>query len=104
MEAELRVTPADLRATAGEFQGIHTQLTSQIDQMKDLVRNTNASWEGQAGDAFRNKFNQLEDDMTKMKGMINEHINDLQEMATRYEQAENENQQDAANLRHDVIV
>lgn len=104
MEAELRVTPADLRATATEFQGIHSQLNTQVEQMKELVRNTNQSWEGQAGDAFRAKFAQLEDDMTKMKGMINEHVEDLQEMATRYETAENENQQDAAALRQDVIV
>lgn len=104
MEAELRVTPQDLRTAATEFQGIHSQMTGLVEQMKDLVRNTSASWEGSAADAFRNKFNQLDDDMTKMKGMVNEHVSDLQEMATRYEQAENENEQDSTSLRGDVIV
>ena len=67
MEAELRVTPQDLRTAATEFQGIHSQMTSLVEQMKDLVRNTSASWEGTAADAFRNKFNQLDDDMTRRK-------------------------------------
>lgn len=104
MDAELKVTPADLRATATEFQGIHSQMTSQIEQMKELVRNTSQSWEGAAGNTFRSRFNELDDDMTKLKNMINEHVNDLQEMANRYETAENENEADAAALRGDVIV
>ncbi len=104
MDAELKVTPADLRATATEFQGIHGQMTSQIEQMKELVRNTSQSWEGTAGNNFRSKFNELDDDMTKLKNMINEHVNDLQEMANRYDAAEDENAADAAGLRGDVIV
>ncbi|MBR3307989.1 MAG: WXG100 family type VII secretion target [Lachnospiraceae bacterium] len=104
MEAELKVTPSDLRATASEFQNIHSQMTSQIEQMKDLVKNTSSSWEGEAGNTFRNKFNELDDDMTRLKAMINEHVSDLQEMATRYEQAEQEAQQEGAGLRGNVIV
>ena len=79
-------------------------MTSQIEQMKDLVKNTSSSWEGEAGNTFRNKFNELDDDMTRLKAMINEHVSDLQEMATRYEQAEQEAQQEGAGLRGNVIV
>ena len=42
--------------------------------------------------------------MTRLKAMINEHVSDLQEMATRYEQAEQEAQQEGAGLRGNVIV
>ena len=50
-----------------------------------------------------NKKYKLSDDIMKMKSMIQEHVTDLNEMAAKYREAENANQDVAASLAGDVI-
>lgn len=50
-----------------------------------------------------NKKYKVSDDIMKMKSMIQEHVTDLNEMAAKYREAENANQDVAASLAGDVI-
>ena len=50
-----------------------------------------------------NKKYKVSDDIMKMKSMIQEHVTDLNEMAAKYCEAENANQDVAASLAGDVI-
>ena len=103
MEGSILVTPEELERTAGEFGTAMAQISTLYSQMMDKVNGMSASWQGEASTAFINKFGQLSDDIMKMKSMIQEHVTDLNEMAAKYREAENANQDVAASLAGDVI-
>lgn len=104
MEGTLRVTPEQLESAAGEFSNKATTVGTLTSNMMDLVNNLNSSWEGEAATAYTSRFNQLEDDIQKMIAMVQEHSNDLIEMAQVYREAETANTEEAEALAGDVIV
>lgn len=103
MTGQLLVTPEQLISTSNEFSSTNTQVKTITNQMLEIIKGMSATWEGEANTAYLNKFNQLSDDMDKIYRMINEHVEDLQEMAANYQQAENTNIETAGALAGDVI-
>ena len=103
MDGILKVTPETLRGTATEFQGTGSQVRSLTQNMISLINSMKSIWQGEAANAYSTKFNSLQDDMEKMNRMINEHVKDLNEMAQRYQDAEQKNTEDSNALRGDVI-
>ena len=103
MDGILKVTPEKLRSASGEFAGTNSQVQAITGQMTDLVNSLNSIWYGEAADAFKGKFNQLADDIERIHRMIDEHVKDLQEMATQYENAEKLSIDSANALAGDVI-
>jgi WXG100 family type VII secretion target len=105
MNGTLKVSTAKLTSTATSFQTtgntiktLTTDMTSIVDALSDQV------WVGEAQQKYKTQFNGLQDDISKMIKMINEHVSDLQEMAKAYESAEDENAALASSLSKDVIV
>lgn len=103
MTGQLLVTPEQLISTSNEFSSTNTQVKTITTQMLEIVRGMSSSWEGEANTSYLGKFNQLEDDMDRIYRMINEHVEDLQEMAANYQQAENTNIDTSNALPGDVI-
>ena len=103
MTGQVLVTPEQLISTSNEFATSNSQVKNITNQMLEIIRGMSASWEGEANTAYLNKFNQLEDDMDRIYRMINEHVEDLQEMASNYQQAESTNVDVAGALSGDVI-
>lgn len=104
MEGTLKVTPEKLISTASEFQSKGSRMQSLTQQMTTLVTGMSSIWSGEAATAYTKKFSELQDDMDKMKRMIDEHVTDLNEMARVYQQAEKANEELASGLSGDVIV
>lgn len=104
MEGTILVTPEQLESTANEFSSVMTQVQSLANSMTDQVNGLSAKWQGEASTAYVNKFNQLNDDIAKLAGMINEHVTDLNEMASVYRTAEQANEELSNSLAGDVIV
>ena len=104
MEGTLKVTPEKLTATASEFQSKGSRMQSLTQQMTSTVTGLSSIWTGEAATAYTKKFSELQDDMDKMKRMIDEHVTDLNEMARVYQQAEKANEELASGLSGDVIV
>lgn len=104
MEGTLRVTPEQLEAAATEFSAKGTTVGNLTSQMTQVVEGLSSSWEGEAATAYTAKFRQLDDDIQKMIRMIQEHSNDLNEMARVYRDAEVANADEIAELAGDVIV
>ena len=88
MEGHILVTTQELMNASSEFQARNTAINDITQQMLNLARGLNSQWEGESAQAFINRFNELEDDMQMINKMITEHVNDLQEMAAAYENAE----------------
>ena len=103
MDGILKVTPEKLISTANEFNGTGGQIRNITQEMLDLVNSMNSIWQGEAATAYSTKFKSLQDDMEKMNSMIKEHVDDLNEMAKRYQDAERKNTEDSNALTGDVI-
>jgi WXG100 family type VII secretion target len=104
MEGSLFVSPEKLISTSGEFSSIMSQVTSLTSNMIDLIHSLSNLWQGDASSSYKNRFDQLDDDIKRMAAMINEHVNDLQEMAQAYQNAEIKNQDLSNSLAGDIIL
>ncbi len=103
MQGQLLVTPEEMRNTAERLEDVRYEIETLLKMMLEEARNLTSVWEGDASEAYVNKFNLLEDDMIKMYNMVTEHINDLRDMAGIYENAERINEMEANALADDVI-
>lgn len=104
MEGILRVTPETLIQTSGEFSSIGSQMKSLTNEMLELVRGLLSEWEGEAASAYSHKFDSLSPDMDKLYRMVQEHVQDLQEMAKEYQTAESSNNEQSGALESSVVV
>lgn len=89
MEGQLRVTPQELINTSTEFSTRGQQVNKLTQEMLTMVSNLSGSWEGDASGAYTRKFAELSGDIQQIYNKIKEHSDDLQQMAQKYEQAEN---------------
>jgi len=104
MTGTLKVTPIRLRATAQAFQGNGNKVSTLTQQMMDLINQINSVWTGSASAKYQSKFQQLNEDVQRMRRMINEHVTDLNDMAAQYTSAEQQNVDLSNTLATDVIV
>lgn len=104
MEGTLKVSPEQLTATANEFSSLGSAVRNITSTMTDTVTTLSSVWEGEASTAYVAKFSGLQDDIEKMHGMIQEHVKDLNEMASRYASAETSNTSAIESLSSNVIV
>jgi WXG100 family type VII secretion target len=105
MAITLKVTPETLRNTASQFESQGNTMKSFTDQMTNIVNQISGDvWSGEAATAYKSKFSGLQDDITKLHKMVQDHSKNLIEIATEYSAAENSNQQLAGSLSADVIV
>ena len=104
MEGTILVAPEQLESTANEFGNIMIQVQNFTSSMTDQVRGLSTKWQGEASTAYLNKFNMLNDDIAKLAAMVNEHVMDLNEMASRYRTAEQQNQEISNSLAGDILA
>lgn len=103
MEGIIKVAPERLIATAGEFSTKGSMVSTLTSNMTQLATGLTSIWEGEASSAYRNKFAALDDDIQKMIRMIQEHAQDLEEMARLYSEADQYGLEQAGGLPADVI-
>ncbi len=104
MEGILNVTPQELITASNEFSANGNTISSLTAEMTSQVEGLSSVWEGDAASAYIAKFRGLDDDIQLMNRMIQEHVVDLQEMASIYSQAETANIDEISELSSDVIV
>ena len=88
----------------GKTVSEQTQVRNLTAAMTDLVNGMASIWTGEAASAYTTKFNGLQDDISKINAMIQEHVNDLTQMASTYNSAEQASTSEAQGLSSDVIV
>jgi len=104
MTGTLKVEPSRLKSTAANFQSTGQHIQRMTQSMTSVVNQLSGSiWSGEAADAYKRKFGQLQDDINRMVKMISEHVTDLNAMATEYERVENTNKNLVNSLKGDVI-
>lgn len=103
MNGILKVTPEKLISASTEFGNCSSVVKGLTNQMVTIVDGLNGIWTGEAANAYKNKFHQLDDDIERMNRRIQEHVTDLSEMARVYQQAETEAANASAGLPTDPI-
>lgn len=103
MEGQLRVTPQDLINTSTDFSSRGQTVNSLTQEMLSLVSGLSGIWEGDAAGAYTKQFSALSGDISQINNKIKEHVDDLQEMAKRYQSAEDSNTTDNTSMPSDLI-
>ncbi len=105
MTGTLKVETTKLKSTASEFASTSSQIKNATSNMVQTIGQLSGSvWSGEAASAYVNKFNGLSDEIQKIDRMIQEHVQDLQDMANQYERAENEATQTASGLNAEIFA
>lgn len=100
----IKVETSKLRSAASQFSTTSGQIKNATNAMTQAINQlTGSVWSGEAATAYINKFNGLNDEIAKIDKMINEHVQDLNDMAAEYDRAENENRQTASALTSDLF-
>lgn len=100
----IKVEPGKLRAASADFSSASAQIRSATSAMTQAITSLSGSvWSGDAATAYVNKFNGLQDEIAKIDKMIQEHSQDLTQMANEYEKAETANQQAAGALKETIF-
>ena len=96
--ATLKVSTQKLRSTASEFRSVGNAIKTLTSGMTNTVNTISGTvWQGDAANAYKRKFKAL------LLKMINEHVEDLNNIAQAYEQAESENAGLAESLKDNII-
>lgn len=104
MEAILKVTPQQLISTANEFSSIGNGVRCLTGDMMEKMTSLAGIYESEEASAYIAKASGLQDDIEMLNAMIQEHVNDLNEMAQRYNEASNSANDLISSLSSDVIV
>lgn len=104
MELTLRVTPQQLINTANEFSTIGNQVRTITAETLEKMTNLAGIYESEEATAYIGRARGLEDDIAKLNAMIQEHVNDLNEIAQRYMDANASVSDLISTLSSDVIV
>ena len=104
MEGIIKVETTKLRQTANEFGSVSSQIRNLTSNMVQTVNQlTGTVWSGEAATTYITKFKSLDDDMTRIDRMIQEHVRDLTQLAAESDRAEQANQQRAGALKSDAF-
>lgn len=104
MDGILKVTPEKLIETSSEFSSVGSKIRNLTEEMARAVNGLKGVWQGEAAQMYSGRFSALQSDMDKMHRMIQEHVNDLQEMARQYQTAEAANVEEGNALAVNILT
>jgi WXG100 family type VII secretion target len=104
MEGTLKVSTDQLKSAAGQFSTSASTVSTLTQSMTTLVDGLSSIWTGEAANAYRAKFDGLNDDIALINKKIQEHVDDLNQMADNYANAENDINTQVNTLSSDVII
>ncbi len=103
MDGLLKVTPEKLFSTSEEFGALGNQMSSLTQEMMSLVNSLKGVWSGDAAMAYGGRFSCLQTDMDKLYRMVCEHSQDLSQMASSYQEAENANSETGMSMMANIV-
>ena len=103
MEGILKVTPEKLIQASNEFSQTGKTISSLTSEMMSIVNGLKSIWQGEAANSYNSRFTSLQDDIDKINRIIQEHVNDLNEMAREYQNSENASLAAGSSLISDVV-
>ena len=100
----IKVETGKLRSAASQFSSTSTQIKNATNAMTQAINQlSGAVWSGEAASSYIKQFTGLNDEIQKIDKMLQEHVQDLQDIATEYDRAESENRQTASSLTNNLF-
>jgi WXG100 family type VII secretion target len=90
--AEIRVTSSELRTKAEELRRDNGQFKTLVGNLESSEQELASMWEGDAKEAFHNAFQNDKIQMDNFYNLIEQYCVTLENIATKYDQAEAANQ------------
>lgn len=94
---EIKVTAAQLRSKAQTLSQLNASLLTQINMLQQSEATVSSMWDGEAKTAFHNAFTHDKREMMDFKQAIDKYVQALEQIAQKYERAEQQNTQTAAS-------
>jgi len=102
MAGILKVTPEKLNQAANEFSASGKNISQMTAEMMSIVESMKSVWQGSAASEYAGRFSGLRDDIERINKIIEEHVNDLNQMALEYQNAEDQSVEESAKLLSDI--
>lgn len=99
----LKVTPEKLTQAANEFSNSGKNIGSMTAEMMSIVDGLKSVWQGSAASEYSQKFVGLKEDIDKINRIIEGHVNDLNQMAIEYQNAEDQSVEESSKLMNGII-
>ncbi len=90
-----QVTSSQLRAKAEELRGLNSNFKTATGELEELEGTLGTQWEGEAKNAFHQAFSKDKVQMDNFYNAIERYVEVLEDIAAKYEAAENRNTQTA---------
>ncbi|MBQ9459281.1 MAG: WXG100 family type VII secretion target [Oscillospiraceae bacterium] len=94
----IHVSTEQLRSTVGKYNTQKAQLQMQYLQMSNAVRQLDASYNGDASEAFKAQFDQLYKNIEQTEGKVQDAVDEMTKAAEIYDQVEADRQTAFQNL------
>lgn len=89
--AGFEVTVSELKAKANELRDLNSQFKTQVGNLESQEESLCSMWEGEAKNAFDKAFKSDEAQMDNFYNLIEQYCVALENIAAKYDQAENMN-------------
>lgn len=103
MAGILKVTPEKLTQAANEFANSGKNINMVTSEMMGIVDSLKQIWQGSAASEYSERFSVLREDIEKINRIIDEHVNDLNQMAIEYQSAEDQSVEESSKLLNDIV-
>lgn len=103
-DVTIKVTPEALYAKSQNIASILKKVEGNFGNMKVVMDKTGSYWIGEAGDAHREKYQEMIPETEEIIRRLQEHVRDLNEMAGIYQETEREVTEITELLPADVIL
>lgn len=98
--AQTIVNSATLKSKASELKNLNNNLKTQISNLTSHESSLNGMWDGDANTAFHNAFQKDVTQMNNFYNAIEKYVSVLQEIAAKYDSAEQSNQNIATTRKY----
>ena len=94
--AEIKVTSSELKRIAGELRQLNSNFNNTVDEMTTTEQQLMGMWDGEAKETFHNAYVSDVGQMDVFYQTIEKYCQALENNASKYEQAEQQNINTAA--------
>lgn len=98
-EIRIKVTSDELRRTMNKFNTCKEEMAQAYKQMSVEAKALSSTWEGEASQAFMNRFDELIANISTSDATIEQAVAGLEAAAQAYEKAESGNVKIGQNMR-----
>jgi WXG100 family type VII secretion target len=86
--SRIKITPQQVRDASRQFKQSSQQSQEMVNRLQQMMGGMQAEWEGMTSQKFYGDFQQWKTSMTQFVSLLNEIGGQLDNIATRFEQAD----------------